>query len=106
MPRSTPPTKGIPMTDEPRRWKLPSELDPDERKATRRLGSSGRVERDEYIQWRHRTLGQERDDVRLRVRLLEEQAGALRNRAAAGKMRAREKLTVADWVARDAVQRK
>ena len=77
---------------EPRRYKLPSELNADDREAASRFGAEGRVERDEYRKWRRNVLREERNDLPLRVRLLEEQAEAIRARAADQETAALEEL--------------
>jgi hypothetical protein len=87
---------------EPRRWKLPSELTDDEQAAGSRFGANGRrFERPEYREWREHVLRDERDNLQLRGRLLEEQAEVLRTRAADQKTDVLGKLTAADWIQRD-----
>jgi hypothetical protein len=81
--------------NEPRRYKLSSEFDDDDRATKSRFGGDGyRPERPEYIEWRKRTLEKEHDDLVLRERLLREQAGMLRTQAAGAAMDALEAVTV------------
>lgn len=88
------------MADEdrqPRRYKLPSEYNDDDRAFTSRFGGSGRrPERGEYVKWRERTLRDERDDLALLGRLLGEEAEVLRSRASDQQRDALEGLTVED----------
>jgi hypothetical protein len=85
---------------EPRRLKLPSELSAKERAEAKSFGGSGRVERDEYRQWRRRTLKHERDDLDLRARLLREESEDRQRRAAAVRTAALEAMSAEDWHAR------
>ena len=85
---------------EPRRYKLSSEFNADDRAAADRFGAEGKVEREEYRKWRPDMLASERDDLPLRVRLLEEEAKAVRSRSADRQAAALDQLTAADWDAR------
>lgn len=86
-----------PTTLPTRRYKLASELTDDERAQARAFGSDGRVERDEYVAARRRLLAEGVDDPRLELRLLEEEAEALRVDAAERESRALEAVTVEQW---------
>ncbi len=84
-------------TQEPRRYKLPSEYSDAERELKGRLGrGEDRLERNEYVRWRERMLRDERDDLGLRQRLLREQAAVLRLRAGDVVRDAREAMTPED----------
>lgn len=109
-PRATAPrnptTKGTAMTALPaRRYKLASELDPDEQRLVKRPGGSGQIERDEYVGARRALLDKpDQEDPPLVVRLLREEAAALSEAAGRREERARDRLTVDDWLARDAAE--
>lgn len=85
---------------EPRRFKLPSELDDIDRAERSRFGATGKVERPEYVKWRRQTLREERDDLTLRGRLLREEAESLETAAAARDMHALEALSPEDHATR------
>ncbi|HEU0025304.1 MAG TPA: hypothetical protein VFQ12_11765 [Thermoleophilaceae bacterium] len=89
---------------EPRRYKMPSELTADEEASTRAFGSKGRIEREEYRRWRQDVLAGERDDLPLRMRLLEEEAEVLRTRAGGRRTAALEAMSVEDHMARIGAQ--
>lgn len=91
-------------TTEPRRFKLASELDDDERAASRQFGASGKVERAEYIAWRRETLKTERDDLALRERLLREEAETLRTRAGRRTTAALEAMSPEEHIERMALE--
>jgi hypothetical protein len=83
---------------EPRRYKMPSELDTDDQAAASRFGGGQHCpERAEYVEWRRRTLENERDDLELRERLLREQVEVLRTQAAGTRMDALEAVSPADY---------
>lgn len=83
------------MTDAPRRYKLPSEID--------RLDDveEGLIERPEYVEWRNATLETELDDLPVRARLLRERAAGLRESASARRTRGLESLSPEAWDERD-----
>ena len=90
------------MADEqqpPRRWKLPSEIDDDERQAATLARESSQIERPEYLAWRKAVLENERDDLALRNRLLREEAECLRRRARVRRIGALDALTPEDHAA-------
>ena len=88
-----------------RRFKLDSELDELERRRKRRLGSSGQVERPEYVKARRAIIRAGEEDPDVLVTLMREEAEALAEEAAYAETEALNALTPADHAARLAVKR-